>query len=162
MSDEPEPTAAQGLRHSAQGREAIAMTILWGVALTVLLLTVPAFGRLALLSWGCAVAVLWWVTGGSKPWVWPYSGRRTATSWLRLMYCVLQLSRSAGRLLLALVAAVAAVVVIAIVVGALTLLFDLSANGHVHLSAYGEFFTDDLPHWLSFAIHGHLGTKNAY
>ena len=161
MSDGPEPTAIQGLRRSAQGRTAIAMTLLLGATLAVLLLTVPAVGRLALLSWACVAAVLWWVTGGSKPWIWPYSGRRTGSSWLRLMYCVLQLSRSVGRLLLALVAVAAAVVVVAIVVGALTLLFDLAANGHVHLSGYAEFFADDLPRWLSFAFHGHLGTKDA-
>jgi hypothetical protein len=159
---DPEPSVIGGLVHSRQARTAFAMTIVLAIGLVVLFLIVPAIGRLTLVGSICVVAFLWWVTGGPKPWIWPYSGRRTASLWVRLIYCVLQVGHGVGRLLVAAVVVAATLAAIAAVASGFTLLFDYAANGHVHLSGYTEFFAHDMPRWLNWALHGHLGTKDVY
>lgn len=134
------------------------MTAVIVLGAIILLWRAPSLGRPAVLGYALTVGALWWVTSGERPWVWPYAGRSEARAHLRLSYCILQLNRTAGRLLVATVALLAVLLGCALAITVVVALFDVLADWDLSLSSYTEFYTDKVLDWLEQAAAGHAGS----
>jgi hypothetical protein len=141
-----------------EGKEAAFWTLVLAVAAVGILCGAPAIARTAVIVWLVAVSSLWWLTSGAKPWVWRYSGRASAPRLARLGYCILQINRTTGRLMMGALQLTVVVLVLAMLATALVALFDGGTDLNLSDDAYRNFFRHDLPEWLAQSAGGHAGT----
>jgi hypothetical protein len=128
--------------------------------LVALALFAPATVLPTLLAYGLVILVLWWITGGETPWLWPYAHEPVKRSRARLCYSALQLNRTVVRTALGFGVALA---LCAAAVGAIVFfvfLFDVLSDGCVHFESYVDFFSDTCVRWIRQAADGHAGTSH--
>jgi hypothetical protein len=143
---------SEPLRSAAIGSTVVA------VGFFALLLVAPVAAPPAIGGYVAAVLGLWWFTGGERPWYWPYASRTPQNALARLARSSLQLNRSVVLFGVGTATILALLLLAATLLTLLVIAFDFLGDGMVHLGSYEDFFTHDVPRWITQAADGRAGS----